>query len=157
MLLATLSRPDQDECPADPRGASPRAARRRIGLALAVAGPAMIPWVFCLALTLPASATDSHWALAWVGLDSCEALALFATGRFLLRSDNRCALTATATAALLLIDAWFDVTSATAGSELAIAIAMALGAEIPIAVACIALALQLIRRPFPPVSRTGKP
>lgn len=163
-MLATLSRPDQARCPADqavcpadPRGAGPRAAHRRLGLAFAVAGPAMLPWVFCLALTLPASTTDSHWALGWVGLDSCEALALFATGRLLLRSDNRCVLAATATATLLLIDAWFDVTSATPGSELAIAVAMALGAEIPVAAACIALALRLIRRPFPPVNRTGGP
>jgi hypothetical protein len=149
-MLATLSRPDQVRCPAQPRRDSLRSAhRRRLGLALAVAGPAMIPWVFYLWLSLPASATDSHWALAWVGLDSCEALTLFATGLFLLRSDNRCALTATAAAALLLIDAWIDVTSATAGSELAVAIVMALGAEIPTAVACIALALRLTRRPFP--------
>jgi hypothetical protein len=102
-----------------------------------------------LGVSLPTAANDPHWALAWVGLDACEALALFATGLLLLRADNRCALTATATAVLLLIDAWFDITSARPGSEVATAIVMAVCAEIPIALACAALALRLIRRPFP--------
>lgn len=130
-------------------GGRQRTGRRRLGLAFGAAGLVMVPWAFYLGRSLPASATDPHWALAWVGLDSCEALALFTTGLLLQRADNRCALTATATAALLLIDAWFDITSATPGSEMAAAIAMAVCAEIPIALACAALALRLIRRPFP--------
>jgi hypothetical protein len=133
-------------------GGRQRTARRRLGLVFAAAGLVMVPWAFYLARSVPSSATDPHWALAWVGLDSCEALALFATGLLLQRADNRCALTATATAALLLIDAWFDITSATPGTELAAAIAMAAFAEIPIALACAALALRLIRRPFPLIS-----
>ena len=115
----------------------------------------MIPWLLYLAFTLPASATDAHWALAWVGLDSCEALALFATGRLLLRADNRCALAATATAVLLLTDAWLVVTSAAPGDELLTAIAMAVFAEAPISLACIALALRLIRHPFPSATETA--
>jgi hypothetical protein len=127
----------------------PRAAGSRLGLIFAAAGLVTVPWVFYLGTSLPTAASDAHWALGWVGLDSCEALALFATGLLLLRADNRCALTAVATAVLLLIDAWFDITSATPGSELATAIVMAVCAEIPIAVACAALALRLIRHPFP--------
>ncbi|OXM64245.1 hypothetical protein CF165_27005 [Amycolatopsis vastitatis] len=122
---------------------------RRLGRAFAVAGLIMIPWVLYLSMSLPKEAMDSHWALGWVGLDSCEALALFATGRFLRRADNRCTLTATAAAALLLTDAWFDVTAATPGGELAIAIAMAVCVEIPVAIVCAVLALRLIRHPFP--------
>jgi len=76
-------------------------------------------------------------------------MALFATGRFLKRADNRCTLTATAAAAFLLTDAWFDVTAATPGRALAIAIVMAVCAEIPIAIVCTVLALRLIRHPFP--------
>ena len=133
-------------------GDRPRTAGRRLGFIFTAAGLVTVPWVFYLGASLPIAAEDAHWALGWVGLDSCEALALFATGLLLLRADNRCALTATATAALLLIDAWFDITSATPGSELATAIVMAVCAEIPIAVTCAALALRLIRRPFPPTS-----
>ena len=57
----------------------PRPGRGRpgaLGAAFVLAGLAMIPWVFYLSVTLPASAWDAHWSLAWVGLDSCEALAL---------------------------------------------------------------------------------
>jgi len=71
------------------------------------------------------------------------------------RADNRCVLAATATAVLLLTDAWLDVTSAAPGDELLTAIAMAVFAEAPIALACIALALRLIRHPFPSATETA--
>ena len=122
----------------------------RLGTAFVLAGLAMIPWVFHLSATLPASALDAHWSLAWVGLDSCEALGLFATGWFLLRRDNRCVLTGVGTAALLLADAWFDVTSVPPGPDLATAIVMAVFAEIPIALVCAVLATRVLRTPFPP-------
>lgn len=157
-MLGTLNQTDRLRCPVqsgDPPGPARRGTRSRLGRACVTAGVAMIPWLFYLAFTLPASATDGHWALAWVGLDSCEALALFATGRLLLRADNRCALAATATAVLLLTDAWFDVTSAAPGDGLLTAIAMAVFVEAPTALACIVLALRLIRHPFPSATETA--
>jgi hypothetical protein len=157
-MLGTLNQAEQLRCPVRPgcpAGPGPRGTRSRLGRAYVTAGVAMIPWLLYLAFTLPASATDGHWALAWVGLDSCEALALFATGRLLLRADNRCALAATATAVLLLTDAWLDMTSAAPGDELLTAIAMAVFAEVPIALACVALALRLTRHPFPPATATA--
>jgi len=156
-MLGTLNQVDRLRCPVqsgNPPGPARRGTRSRLGRAYVTAGVAMIPWLLYLAFTLPASATDGHWALARVGLDSCEALALFATGRLLLRADNRCVLAATATA-VLLADAWLDVTSAAPGDELPTAIAMAVFAEAPIALACIALALGLIRHPFPSATETA--
>ena len=155
-MLGTLNQADRLRCPVqsgNPPGPARRGTRSRLGRACVTAGVAMIPWLLYLAFTLPASATDGHWALAWVGLDSCEALALFATGRLLLRADNRCVLAATAV--LLLTDAWLDMTSAAPGDELLTAIAMAVFAEAPIALACIALALRLIRHPFPSATETA--
>ena len=157
-MLGTLNQADRLRCPVrsgDPVGPGSRSTRIRLGRAYVAAGVFMIPWVLFLSRTLPAGATDCHWALAWVGLDSCEALALFATGWLLLRADNRCVLAATATAVLLLTDAWLDVTSAAPGDELLTAIAMAAFAEAPIALACIALALRLIRHPFPSATETA--
>jgi hypothetical protein len=157
-MLGTLNQADRPRCRSrsgDPVGPGPRSTRIRLGRAYLAAGVFMIPWVLFLSHTLPASATDSHWALAWVGVDSSEALALFATGRLLLRADNRCVLAATATAVLLLTDAWLDMTSAAPGDELLTAIAMAVFAEVPIALACIALALRLIRHPFPSPAQTA--
>jgi len=138
--------PGRPDARADhPGGRRPSA----LGAAFVLAGLAMIPWVFYLSVTLPASALDAHWSLAWVGLDSGEALALFATGQFLLRRDNRCVLTAAGSAVLLLVDAWFDVTSAAPGPGLATAIVMAVFAEIPIALVCAVLAARVLRTPFP--------
>lgn len=155
LMLGTLNQADRLRCPArsgdpaGPVGPESRSTRIRLGRAYVAAGVLMIPWVLFLSRTLPASATDCHWALAWVGLDSSEALALFATGWLLLRADNRCVLAATATAVLLLTDAWLDLNSAAPGGDLLTAITMAVFAEVPIALACVALALRLIRHPFP--------
>ena len=77
---------------------------------------------------------------AGVGLDSCEALALFATGRLLLRADNRCVLVTAA--AVLLLRRLARRDSAAPVDGLLTAIAMAVFADAPIALACIALALR---------------
>ena len=96
---------------------------------------------------LPDTATAAHWPVAWVGLDALEAAGLIATGVLAARGEGRYVLTATATAALLVVDAWFDTTTAAAGGDFAAAATMALGAELPLAALCRWLAL---RAPGPP-------
>ncbi|MBO2451826.1 hypothetical protein J4573_32395 [Actinomadura barringtoniae] len=112
-----------------------------LGLGLTAAGAAMIPWMYALAKQLPATTTVSNWSTAWVGLDAALALGLLSTGVLYTRNDPRHALTAAATAALLSVDAWFDVNTAAQGTEKATAIAMA-GVEIPLAALCAALAYR---------------
>jgi hypothetical protein len=119
---------------------------RHLGLAFVGCGVAMVPWLVVLAKTLPDTAQVRHWSAAWVGLDALEALGLAATGRLLLRRDPRFCLTATATAALLVVDAWFDVTTSAPGPELTTAVSMALGAELPMAALCTALAVRALPR-----------
>ena len=81
----------------------------------------MIPWLLYLAFTFSQRHRGhGRWR---VGRDSCEALALFVTSRLLLREDSSGVLAATATAVLLLTDAWLDVTSAAPGDELLTAMA----------------------------------
>jgi hypothetical protein len=134
-----------------PAGAAPRpaAAPRRIavrrltqllfsqrflGLGLLASGLGLVPWLAELAVTLPPATR-----VAWVGLDSLEALGLIVTGILVRRGDRRRALTAAATAMLLLIDAWFDVTTSSGGGLIE-AIAMAMLAEVPMAAICAAIA-----------------
>lgn len=146
------SKPGSPPGPGRPNARADRTGGSRpsaLGAAFVLAGLAMIPWVYYLSVTLPGSARDVHWSLAWVGLDGWEALALFATGWLLLRRDNRCVLTAAGSAVLLLVDAWFDVTSAAPGPDLATAIVMAVLAEAPIALVCAVLAARVLRTPFP--------
>ncbi|MEY9965290.1 hypothetical protein ABIA33_003332 [Streptacidiphilus sp. MAP12-16] len=105
-------------------------------------GLALLPWMVVLATSLPTSATASHWSLAWVGLDALEAAGLISTGILLHRDDPRHSLTAVATAALLLTDAWFDITTAAPGGDLTTAVATALIVELPVAFVCARLALR---------------
>jgi phosphoribosylamine---glycine ligase len=115
-------------------------------IALASAGVGLLPWLVYLAVSLPASARAWHWAAAWVGLDAMEAAGLLSTGLLLLRRDVRYCLTAMATAALLLADAWFDVTTAQPGAGELTSFAMALIAELPTSALCIVLAVGGLRR-----------
>lgn len=133
--------------PADEEGGASPSSRwpGRLGAGLIGAGLALIPWLFVLAGGLPSSTTAAHWPIAWVGLDSLEALGLITTGVLVRRRSPRRCPAAAVTATLLFMDAWFDVSTASAGADQAVAVAMALFLEIPIAVLCAVLAL----RPLP--------
>ena len=117
-----------------------------IALGLATVGLGLLPWMIYLATSLPASSTAYHWAAAWVGLDAMEAAGLIGTGVLVYRRDPRYCLVSTATAALLLVDAWFDVTTAPPGSGALASLLMAAFAEVPAAALCIGLALSGLRR-----------
>ncbi|MFG2716688.1 hypothetical protein ACGFW5_00020 [Streptomyces sp. NPDC048416] len=116
--------------------------RPRLATVLTGAGVALVPWMVVLAKTLPQTTQVSNWSTAWVGLDALLALGLSGTGVLLRRKDPRACQIAAATAALLVVDAWFDVTTAAPGGELATAVALALVAELPMAVVCAVVALR---------------
>ncbi|MFC6883996.1 hypothetical protein ACFQHO_07030 [Actinomadura yumaensis] len=124
---------------------------RWIGPGLIGGAMALVPWTVVLAVRLPSTAQVSHWSAAWVGLDLMLAAGLLGTGVLFRRGDARYGLTAAATGALLLMDAWFDVMTATSGGERALASALALGLELPLAAFCTALALNAHR----PASAAG--
>ncbi|MGW1889006.1 hypothetical protein ACWCP6_01935 [Streptomyces sp. NPDC002004] len=129
------------------RGGASRTARavRRLtrpATALTVCGATLLPWMAVLAGTLPTSAQAAHWRTAWVGFDALLALGLLGTGALVQRHDPRAPAAAGATAALLVADAWFDMTTAAAGPEFAVAVAMAVCAELPLAVVCGLLAVR---------------
>jgi phosphoribosylamine--glycine ligase len=117
-----------------------------IGVSLAIAGLGLLPWMIYLAVSLPVTSTAWHWQAAWAGLDAMEAVGLIGTGVLLLRRDARYCLPATATAALLLADAWFDVTTAAPGSNEVGSLLMAAFAELPASAVCIGLAASGLRR-----------
>ncbi|MBK3646036.1 hypothetical protein JHN46_35990 [Streptomyces sp. MBT33] len=84
--------------------------------------------------------------MTWVGLDGLEAVGLVTTGLLVLWRDPRRTLAASATAALLLADAWFDTTTASSGADLISALAMAAVAELPLAVLCVTLTIRGLPR-----------
>jgi phosphoribosylamine---glycine ligase len=116
-----------------------------IALGLAIGGAGLVPWMAYLAVSLPPSPVAWHWPVAWIGLDAMEAAGLGSTGILMLRRDPRYCLTAIATAALLVTDAWFDVTTAPPGSAELSSLLMAALAEVPIAVLCAWLAWRGLR------------
>ncbi|MER8005133.1 hypothetical protein [Streptomyces sp. NPDC094149] len=122
--------------------------RSRIGHGLIACGLALVPWLVVLAAgVLVDTARES---LTWVGLDGLEAVGLVATGLLVLWRDPRRVLAASATAALLLADAWFDTTTATSGTDLMAALAMAAAVELPLAALCVFLTIRgLPRAPRP--------
>ncbi|MER5417667.1 hypothetical protein [Streptomyces virginiae] len=108
------------------------------------AGLVLLPWVVVLAKTMPQTTEVSHWSTAWIGLDLMLAAGLTGTGVLLRRRDPRASPIAAATAALLVMDAWFDVTTSTGTDDQGMALLLAAGAELPLAVAC---AVVAARRP----------
>ena len=94
--------------------------RQRLpGLALLVSGAAMVPWLTYLSRHAASAHERAALVLAaWVGLDVMEAIGLAATGWLVRRGDPRRCLAAAATAMLLVVDAWFDISTAGSGSRL---------------------------------------
>ncbi|MCF3132602.1 hypothetical protein [Streptomyces olivochromogenes] len=116
---------------------------------LGAAAVLLVPWMVMLGLTLPANAEVRHWSLAWIGLDVLMATGCATTALLGLRRDSRSRLTASATASVAVLDAWFDLTTAASGSALLQAAGSAV-AEAALAGLCVFLALR-DRRP----SRVG--
>jgi hypothetical protein len=101
----------------------------------------LVPWIVYLGIVLPDRTTSAHWDVAWVGFDAMEFVALGLTGWFAYRRSTWVEVAATASAVLLIVDAWFDVTTATAGWDLVQALALGVLVELPLA----ALSLWIAR------------
>ena len=111
------------------------ARRRRIALLSAGVGAWLVPWSAFLAATVPTTTAVGHWNVAWCGLDLGEASAALATAWLTARGDPRAARSAVVLAALLCVDAWFDVCTATPGPGRTVAVAEAILLELPLAAA----------------------
>lgn len=102
----------------------------------------LLPWIVYLGFTLPSHQLTRHYRLSWVGFDVLLVLAMSRTAWLAFRERRQVELPAVATATLLLVDAWFDVTTAPPGWPFAEAIILAVCVELPTA----ALALYISRR-----------
>jgi len=116
----------------------------------------LIPWIVYLGLELPERTTSSHWDIAWVGFDAMEFAALALTGWAAYVRSTWVEVAATASAVLLIVDGWFDVTTANGGWNLLQALALGVGMELPLAILSLWLArhAELVRRR--PEPRSGQ-
>jgi hypothetical protein len=110
-------------------------APRWVAPVFAVLGVVTVPWTFYLAMTLPKQANTHHYRLAWVGYDAMLILVLLATAYVAWRGNRLVGLLATVTATMLVVDAWFDVTTSNRAGRL-VAILSALFIELPLAAVC---------------------
>ena len=106
----------------------------------------MVPWLFVLGSWLPNTTRVSGWSTAWLGLDGFEGLGLLTTGVLLARRNALASLTAAVTATLVLVDAWFDVTTSARGTPLLVAVTMAVFIELPVSLLCATLAVRTLPR-----------
>ncbi|GAA1254084.1 hypothetical protein [Oryzihumus leptocrescens] len=119
-----------------------RAGRRAAwaGPVFTVLAAAMVPWTVFLAVTLPSKQTAAHYDLAWVGFDLALLAMLTWTAWSAFRRSPVLTVSASMTAMMLLVDAWFDVVTAPSLKELALSLPMALLVEVPLAAVCLWLA-----------------
>jgi hypothetical protein len=71
-----------------------------------------IGWTVYLGVSLPRHYVANHWDLAWVGMDTAQVVMLLLAAWAAWRRRAVLIVFACASGTLLLVDAWFDVTTA---------------------------------------------
>ena len=88
---------------------------RRLYRILTVAAVGETIWTVYLGWRLPHTYVADNWDAAWVGLDVAQVLSFLACAWAAWRHRAILTLYATVAATLLLVDAWFDLTTASRG------------------------------------------
>ncbi|MET8878602.1 hypothetical protein ACWEO2_01305 [Nocardia sp. NPDC004278] len=118
---------------------------RRVRLTLMVGGSiVLIPWIAYLAVSLPPDYQAHNWPLTWVGFDSLLVIMMAMTAYLGWQRRQLLLLPAFGTGLLLLVDAWFDITTANP-RDVWLSIAIACVGEIPLAILQITGALLLFK------------
>lgn len=101
----------------------------------------LLPWTIYLGETLPSRQLSPNYDTAWAGFDVILLVALASTAYFALRRSRYLSTAATATATLLVVDAWFDVLT-TPSAQRPESIVLAVLVELPLAAVCTWLSLH---------------
>jgi hypothetical protein len=115
---------------------SPTRIRRLAIVLFGVAGVALLPWTVWLSSSLPPHHLTENWDLAWSGFDSVLALSFLLTAFAAWHRHSSLPPAASATGALLVADAWFDIVLESRSNDLELAIIEAVLAELPLALVC---------------------
>jgi hypothetical protein len=127
-----------------PQGVRRRA--RRLAWVYLIVAVGLIVWTVFLALSLPKENLEHHYRLTWVGFDLVLALAIYLTAHMAFRLDARVLVPATVVATLLVVDAWFDITTSTSANAATAALILALAVELPAAAFSLYVAHRVGRR-----------
>ncbi len=104
-----------------------------------------MPQIIHLTNTLPQRTIANHWRAAWVVLDIGEAITIALTGWFLVVRSAAVIVTGSMAAALLWMDAWFDVATSVGRGNVATAILLAVFVELPLSGLCLFVAVRHLR------------
>lgn len=118
--------------------------RRLLLVLLAVCAVVLLPWTAYLGHTLPTSHEADGWRVAWVGFDIGLLLLLAAALLLGQRRHPMATSMMTATAALLLCDAWFDIVLDWGSDDAWVSAASAVFIEIPLAAVLFVSGRQLL-------------
>lgn len=138
----------------DPAQSFAGGAARWVAPLFALAAVLLLPWIVLLAVALPSSHEAAHWDVAWAGFDVMLAVLLLAVAITAWRRSPWLEGAATAAAALLFVDAWFDVLTSSTRTDLVFALLEAVVVELPLAVICLLIARAADHRLRP---RQGSP
>jgi hypothetical protein len=105
-----------------------------------LAGIVLVPWIVFLVSSLPSRQAAAHWDIAWAGFDVGLAALLLGVAIAAWRRSPWLEGISTAGAALLVVDAWFDILTASTNVERTVAIVEALLVELPLAALCFLIA-----------------
>jgi hypothetical protein len=100
----------------------------------------LVPTAVLLVSTLPSRHQSEHWDVAWGGFDFMLAAVLLAVAVTAWQRSPWLEGAAAAAATLLVVDAWFDVLTASSRSELILALMEAVLIEGPLAILCLWIA-----------------
>ena len=122
--------------------------RRQRRLALLVSAACCVilaGWIVVLAATLPRHFDAHHWRAVWVNFDVFLFAAFVATAWAIWRERQVLILLLAGIGTMLCCDAWFDVGTSLATSDLWISILTAVFAELPLAFLAFGGARRLLR------------
>lgn len=128
-----------------PVAATEPPAPRAVAPIFALLALGLVVWTGFLAVTLPSRHVALNWNVAWAGFDLGLAVVLSLVAYGALRQRAWVATAAGAAAALLIVDAWFDVTTAAPGWDKLEALVLAGTSEIPLALGCLWIARNAAR------------
>jgi hypothetical protein len=143
-------RPDPGPDPAalaNPYLTDPKLRRqRRLALLVSAACCVVLAgWIVVIAATLPRHFNAHHWRGVWVNFDVFLLAAFAATAWAIWRERQVLILLLVGIGTMLCCDAWFDVGTSLATSDLWISLGSALVAELPLAFLAFAGASRLLR------------
>jgi hypothetical protein len=113
-----------------------------VGRVFLLLAAVLVGWIVVLALTLPNRGVLAHQDVVWVGFDIGLLFGLVTTAWAALRRNRFLPVAAAATAALLMMDAWFDVVGSSTQMDTIDALVLALVVELPLSGLCWWIALH---------------